>query len=195
MSELLFHTPWWLPVALIGIGGIVFWTGNRRQESNVRNTGMGMILAAAAVMALSYLVETDLEACVRLTKTLVRSVENRDWPTVKSVLSPTTGLSVMGATDVYVNRDEILGGAEHGVEQYGVKNIRILGTTAEQTDTVITITMSILSEQTFTQGFPINTKWQFEWQQSGKNWSMTRITCIQIHNMTGEQAMRQFPRP
>ena len=65
MSELLFHTPWWLPTVLIGIGSFVFWTGNRRQESNVRNTGLGMILAAFVVVALSYFVETDLEAGTR----------------------------------------------------------------------------------------------------------------------------------
>ena len=60
MTELLFHTPWWLPTLLIGAGVILFWTGNQRQETRVRLAGMLLVLAAAVLCTVSYLVDTDI---------------------------------------------------------------------------------------------------------------------------------------
>jgi hypothetical protein len=114
---------------------------------------------------------------------------------MKSLLDPSVSLSVLGFAELYVNRDEILDAAQRGVNEQGVRNVRILSTTAEQTDTLITVTMSIMTEQDRTQGYPITTSWRFEWQRNGKAWSLERITCLRIANMTGESAGRQFPRP
>ena len=100
-----------------------------------------------------------------------------------------------GAAEIYGTRDEIVGGAQDAVDRYGLKNVVILSTTPEQTDTVINITMTIASEQDFTGGRPITTTWQFEWQQQGGDtWALVRITNIKIGNMSGEAAGRQFPR-
>ena len=195
MAELIFDAPWWLPTLLAGVGVVLFWTGNRRQEIRVRNAGLGFLAATIAVAALSYLVATDLEKCVTKSKQLVYSVEKRDWATMKSLLDPGVSLSVLGFTELYVNRDEILDAAQRGVDEQGVKNVRILSTTAERTDTLISVTLSIMSEQDRTQGYPITTSWKFEWQRNGKSWSLQRITCLRIANMTGENAGRQFPRP
>ena len=195
MAELIFDAPWWLPTLLAGVGVVLFWTGNSRQEIRVRNAGLGFLAATIAVAALSYLVSTDLEKCVTKSKQLVYSVEKRDWATMKSLLDPGVSLSVLGFTELYVNRDEILDAAQRGVDEQGVKNVRILSTTAERTDTLISVTLSIMSEQDRTQGYPITTSWKFEWQRNGKSWSLQRITCLRIANMTGENAGRQFPRP
>jgi hypothetical protein len=196
MAQLLFDTPWWLPTLLAFLGIALFWNGNRRQESKVRNAGLAFCLAAVLVLAVSYYVDTDLEKATKESKSLVYAVNARDWNTLKRILSPTTSLHVLGgATEIYGTSAEIIGGAQKAVDQYGLKNVRILSTTPEQTDTVITITMTIVSEQDFTSGRPITTTWQFEWQQSGETWTLTRITNITIGNMSGEAAGRQFPRP
>ncbi|MEO6436945.1 MAG: nuclear transport factor 2 family protein [Tepidisphaeraceae bacterium] len=195
MRELIFHTPWWLPTVLAGIGVFLFWTGNRGREWKVRTAGLALLAAAAVLMALSYIIDTDLEKAVTGSKQLVYSVEKRDWATMKSILDPSVSLSVLGASELYGNRDEMIDAAQRAVDQYGVKNIRILSTDAEQTDTLISVTMTLMSEQDFTRGYPITTSWKFEWQPAGKEWTLVRITCLKIANTSGEQASRQFPRP
>src|SRR5205814_8460775 len=147
MTNLLFDTPWWLPTLLAGVGVVLFWNGNRRQEPRVRNAGLLFVLATIALLALSYFVDTDLERATKNTRRLVHDVEQRDWKDFKSILDPSASLSVFNAFQVYGSHDEIVSGAQRGVERYGVKTVRILpGATAEQTGTVITITMTIYSE-------------------------------------------------
>jgi hypothetical protein len=192
MTQLLFDTPWWMPAMLAGLGIFLFWTGNRRQEAKVRLAGFGFLAAALLVMAVSYFVDTDLEKCTDQSKRLVNAVEQRDWPTMKTILAPQANLSVMGGPFLYDNRDRITEAAQRAVEQHGLKNVRVLSVTPEQTDTLITITMTLMSEQDVTP--VINTVWQLEWQQTGPAWSLDRITCVKIGSLTGENAASQFPR-
>jgi hypothetical protein len=194
MTDLLFDPPWWLATLLIGAGVVLFWNGNRRQETRVRNIGMALVGAAAALLALAYFVDTPLERAVKDTKRLVRAVEATDWNTMRAILDPRTSVSVMNMP-IYDDRDEIITGAKMAVDRYGVKNIRFLSTDAERADTLITITMTLLSEHESIGGRTINTTWQIEWQQSGDTWSMVRIICQKIGNMTGESAGAQFPKP
>src|SRR5262245_35944747 len=98
MSRLLFDTPWWLPTILAGLGVFLFWTGNQRQEKNVRFAGLGMLLAALAVMLLSYFVDTDVEKAVKAAKGMVYAVEQRDWTKLRNILAPNTSLGVFNAT-------------------------------------------------------------------------------------------------
>lgn len=195
LTNLLFDAPWWLPAAVAALGIFVFWTGNRRQESKERNVGAALLLAAVFMLLLSYFVDTDTEKAVKRSKALVNAVEARDWTTMRNTLDPAVSLSMLGANIIYETRDEIINGAKRAVDQYGVKNVHILSTSTEATDQLISVTMSIVSEQDYTMGRPIPTSWKLEWQRSGKDWTLMRITCIKIANLTGESAGRQFPAP
>ncbi len=195
MANLLFATPWWLPTLLIGVGAVLFWNGNRRQESRVRNAGLLFVAVAVVLVTVSYLVDTDLEKATKQTKQLVRDVEERNWSDFKSILDPLASLQVFNAGAIYNSRDEIVAGGQRAVDRYGVKNVRILSTTSEQNDTLITITMTIYSEHEATMGHPITSTWQFEWQQTGDNWALSRIINVKIGNLSANQAGSQFPRP
>jgi len=194
VTRLLFDAPWWLPTTLAFLGIALFWNGNRRSDTKLRNAGLGLLLAAVAVMVTSHFVDTDIEKAEKQSKRLVRSVEQRDWATAKTILDPNTSLHVLGGIQLYDSRDQIIEAAKKGVDQYGLKTERILNTTSEQTDTVIVVTMFLMSEQDAAAVNTITTTWQFEWQQSGETWSLVRITNIKIGNLQGEDAGRQFPR-
>src|SRR4051812_12349549 len=112
MANLLFDTPWWLPTLLVGVGIVLFWNGNRRQETKLRNIGLLLVAAAAGMMAVSYLVDTPLEKAVKQTKLLVNSVETSDWTAMRSILGANTQLSVLGGPAVYESRDEIVDAAK-----------------------------------------------------------------------------------
>ena len=96
MARLLFDAPWWLPTVLVFLGVALFWNGNRRSETKVRNAGLLFVLGAIAVLALSHFVDTDLEKAADGSKRLVRAVEQRDWATLKTTLDPLTSLHVLG---------------------------------------------------------------------------------------------------
>jgi len=194
VARLLFDAPWWLPTVLAFLGVALFWNGNRRSEAKVRNAGLLLVLAAVLVLVVSHFVDTDIEKAEKQSKRLVYAVEQRDWVTLKAILDPLTSLHVLGGMQLYDTRDQIIDAAKRAVDQHGVKNVRVLSTTSEQTDTVITITMFLMSEQDATGGRPLTTTWQFEWQQSGDTWSLVRITNIKIGNLRGDDAARQFPR-
>jgi hypothetical protein len=130
MADLIFDAPWWLPTLLGGIGLYLFWTGNRRRETRVRNAGLGFIAGAVAVLGMSYFVDTDLETAVRKSKQLVDAVEKRDWPRLNSIPSPNVSLWMFGSTELYSNRKQLVAAAQEAVDRYGVKNIRILSTDA-----------------------------------------------------------------
>jgi hypothetical protein len=195
ISELLFHTPWWLPTTIAGIGIVLFIMGNARVEAKVRNAGLGFIALAAVLITVSYLVDTDLEKAVKNTKRLVMAVNDRDWPTMQTLLDPKASLAVMGSGTPYNDRDKIIGGAKAGVDVYGLKNVHITSTDAQQVQTQITVTLDVLTEQDFTQGRPLPSSWQFDWVKTGNGWSMIRITCLKIANAQGNEARRQFPAP
>ena len=195
MRELLFDAPWWLPAVLAFLGIALFWNGNRRQEAKVRNAGLLFLLGAVLVLAVSHFVDTDLEKATKDSKALVYAVEQRDWAKMKVILDPLASLSVSDSLQLYGTRDQIIDAATRAVDEHGLKNVHILSVTPQQTDTLINITMTIASEQDRTQGRPITTTWQFEWQQSGNTWSLVRLINLSIANMRGDEAAKQFPRP
>ena len=195
MARLLFETPWWLPTILAGLGVFLFWNGNRRADTTLRTAGLGFVLAAILVCALSYFVDTDQEKAVKQSKQLVYSVQNQDWATMKTILDPACGLSILGGIPIYDNRDDIIKGAQHAVDKYGLKAVHVLSAAGEQTDTEIRVTLTAMSEQDFTAPRPIPSTWLMDWQQTGKKWSLVRITCVKIANLEGGAAGQQFPRP
>ena len=195
MANLLFDTPWWLPTLLAGCGIVLFWNGNRRQETRLRNVGLLLTVVAVAVMGVSYLVDTDLEKCVKQSKELVYAVEQQDWNKMKVILDPGVAVSVLGAGPFYNGANQTILGAQDAVGRWGFTNARVLSTTANQTDTIITVAMSLLTEHDKSPVPTINTAWEFEWQQTGDTWALVRITNLQIGNLKGDAAGAQFPRP
>src|SRR4051794_9034769 len=179
ISELLFHTPWWLPLIIAGVGVFVFVSGNKRQEPGTRRGGLIIMLCALALIGVSYVVDTDVEKCVKQSRQLVKALEARDWKTSESLMAPNCGLNVLNS-QIYPSRQKILDGAKTAFERYGLKSARILPSVeAVQTDALVTVSIDVLTEQEAT-GFPITSGWQLEWSKFGKDWKLTQIVNIKI---------------
>jgi hypothetical protein len=191
MTDLLFSTPWWLPTAIIVAGVFVFVTANARQISGARNVGAGLVLLAFVLMLVSYLVETDKERVVRQSRELVKSVEQRDWPKMRSLLDPQVSLAIVGAS-IYNDREQLVQGAQHSVDQHGLKSVVITSLDAERAQSVITVDIDVLSEQDATMGRPVPSSWQFDWEKRGKDWVLDKITCLKIANEQGTQMQGRF---
>lgn len=180
MTELLFDTPWWLPTLFAGVGVVLFITGNNRQESKVRSAGIALAALALLLLAVSYFVDTPREKVIKDTRRLVSAVEKRDWPTMTALLDPRCTL------EKYGSRDEIVKAAQEASERFNITSIRITSLVAEQTDTLITVTLSVVSEQDLTMGHPYPTSWQLDWQQTANGWSLRNINVLESQ-MPGSQ--------
>ena len=87
MAELLFNS-WWLPVTLLVLGGIVWYTGNRMVDSRVQRVGVAFLSVGFLFVMLNVLVDTDVKRVKRNSLTLVRSVFEEDWKRTESLLDP-----------------------------------------------------------------------------------------------------------
>jgi hypothetical protein len=172
---------------------IVFLSGNKRQMTGARNTGAGLIVLAVLVILVSYFVETDKERVTRQSRELIHAVNDRDWNKMRSLLDPRVSLAVLSST-IYADRDQLVKGAQMAVDQYGLKSVTITSLDTQQTQTVITVNVDVLTVQDFSMGRPIPSSWQFEWEQSGKEWSLFRITCLKVANEQGPQVQSRFPK-
>jgi hypothetical protein len=195
MANLLFDTPWWLPTLLAGVGVILFWNGNRRQEVRLRNIGMLLMGAAVVLCTVSYFVDTDLEKCIKRSKQFAHDVEKQDWTDLKPMLDTNATVDVINGPLIYTSRDAIVDGAKAAVDRYGVKNVRILSTESEQTSSIITVRLAVLSDHDNAGVGTINTGWQFEWRKLDGQWAIVHITNLKIGNQSGDAAGVHFPKP
>jgi hypothetical protein len=195
MLNLLFDTPWWLPTLFCGVGAVLFRNGNRRQEAKVRNIGLLLLGCTVALLAVSYFVDTQMEKCLKASRQLCYNVQRQDWNAMRATLDPNVAVALLGGSQLYSGREQTVRAAQDSVARFGLRSVRILGSDAEQTGSIITITLAAFTEHDNAMVNAINSDWEFEWQQVGGQWSLVRITCLRIGNRTGESAGQQFPRP
>ena len=120
MNDLLFDTPWWLMILLIGGGGYVWYTGNTRMEKPSKIAGIALAAVAVVLMLTSWLVVTDKEYVEQHTRQIVDTVNHRDWSKLESLLDPQTSLE-----GVYSNRAQIIDGARKTVDTIGFTSASI----------------------------------------------------------------------
>lgn len=194
MTNLLFATPWWLPTAIIVAGMVVFVSGSARQITGARNAGLGLLLLAILLIAVSYFVETDRERVTRQTWELIKAVEARDWTALKSHLDARVNMAAIAGIPIYGNRDALVQGAQSAVERYGLKSVAITSLDSRQDASDITVSADVFSIQEATMGRPVPSSWQFEWSKSGDEWMLFRMTCLKIGDQNVSQIRELFPK-
>jgi hypothetical protein len=194
-THLLFETPWWLPTVVVLVGTVLFSTANKRGERKLRNIGLAVAALGIGLALLSYFVDTDQERAVKRTKELVAAFEKRDWVTLRSLLHPRVTLGIANVpVTLYSDRDQIVARAQDAAERYNFHSITITSMDARQDQTLITVSLNLLSIQEQTGGRPITSTWEFDWLQSADGWSLYKIRAIQVANQQAERIEPMFPR-
>ena len=186
MNDLVFDTPWWLPTVIAIAGAWMLTDGNRRGRDGLRNAGAAVFLAAVALVAVSFFVDTDKETCLKRTGALVDSVEKQDWPRFASLLDDNTSFAG------YSGKSEMVDGAKRSAALIGLKKAYVTSKTARQTDTLITVAFDAASEQDMPP-YPVRSSWEVDWQQRGERWLLYRVTLVAVNGQPADAAVGRLP--
>jgi len=178
MSELLFHISWWILAAAVG-GIAAFVVGNRRLDKKMQRIGLAVVVLAAVLGLLRFFFPTPRERMEMRTRAIVRAVDHGDWNALKSLLDADT--AVCNRTRLLVaGRDNIVQMTRGNCEHFHVQSVSVLGMESRQTDTDVTVSLEVYSEQDPTLGRPETSSWQMDYEQSGSDWVLDKITLLRI---------------
>jgi len=174
-SQLLFETPWWLLtlVAIVAIALLV--SGNNRQKNQLKVAGFIVLALGIALAAVSFFVDTPREKAIKGTRAFVHAVVDRDQNTIRSLLHPNA--SLLGW-----NKEDIVYGAKQYADDFNLKDAMITHLDAVQTDTLVTVDLSVISQHPGGK-LPydnMSSSWQITWMDTGTGWLMKDIRPIQI---------------
>jgi hypothetical protein len=192
MNELLFHSSWWL-LACVAAGGVGFFiAGNRRLDKNLERLGLAIFTLAVLLALLRYFFPTARERMEIRTRGIVSAVDHRDWDKLSSLLDEDT--AVCGPAQVLkAGRTQIVAATKAAVDVYKLESLNIIGLDSNQTETVITVSIEVLSMHADTADHPITSSWQFQYQQSGDQWILQKITVLRIGSDTGQDFSPRLP--
>ena len=193
LTDYLFNTPWWLPAILVGVGAVVFYVANNRVDRRNRTIGLLIVFVGVLVAVTSYFVNTDLEKAEDRTRNVVNAVDRRDWDALKSLLDPSTSVGISSAVTLYRGPEQIATKAREASERHGFKSVDVTGMTSRQDQTLITISIGVVSVQDAV-GAPITSRWEFDYIQASDGWFLNEIRAVQIGQSQGEQMEHMFPR-
>ena len=192
----VFSPPWWLPAIIVAVGAALWFSGNKRTDKTLKAVGLGVVLLGAALAAVSYFVETKVERVTRQSRELVKSVLDRDWKKMESLLDPKVTLKVQGApfSLQYGDRADIIRGAKAGVERIGLGSATVTSIEVQDSGPQLTASMRIFSSHQGLDGRPTPSDWQIVWEDPGRGWVVTEVTLIQFGQLRGDDAKGQLPR-
>ena len=193
MQELLFDPAWWMPLIGVIVGVAVFLSGNARQRNGPRSLGLTVVLLSVGWYVMAWFVETPLEICTRQTREFAADVQNRDWPKLAKLLDSQVSLGVPN-NEVYANKEELLHGVQTGVQNYGLKAVHVLSLTPFPHGTIITIDMTVWTEQDSALAPSLTSSWEMQWAHEGTGWLLQQVTCLRIGDQSVNQLGGNFPR-
>jgi hypothetical protein len=164
MLDWFYEIPLWIPVTLAIGGLILFWTGLQRLEARLRVAGMIVVIAAIALGAASWILESDREIVERQTRELLASIDKRDWNKTEQLLHPDFAIAGFG------NRQQILADLKRYSQEYELQNVRVFNVKAAKPNPKIIATLTMLAELQKSPTGLIG--WQLEWEKTSAGWQL-----------------------
>jgi hypothetical protein len=186
--DYLLHMPWWVATLIAIVGLWLLVVGNRRSDKTLGRVGAAVLIAAVALGILGFFYLTPLQKAEARTKAIIHDVEQKNWTDLRSLLDDQTVVQAVGHV-MAAGRDECVARVQKADDFYGVKSIWIMSTDGMQTDTLITITVTVMSQQDYTGGQGVESTWQLDFQENESRWELEKITLIRIG---GEDAQHPY---
>lgn len=180
-SDLLFYAAWWMLAVIAGGGIFALVAGLRRLDKKLQRLGIALILIAGVLGTLRLIFPTDREKLEKRSRQLVQAVDHQDWNALRNLLDQNTVVGFK-AHIAAAGRDAIVASIKENCDRYTLKSVSVIGIESEQTETLITVPLVVYSVQDFTQDRPVTSTWQLDYQQSGDQWILEKITLLRIGN-------------
>jgi len=178
MSELLSRTSWWILAAAVG-GIAAFVVGIRRLDKKLQRIGIAVVVVATVLGLLRFFFPTARERMEMRTRALVRAVDHGDWNALNSLLDAHTIVCTRSGV-LAVGRDNIVQKTRANCEHFRVQSVLVLSLESQQAQTDITVSLEVYSEQDPTLGRPETSSWQLDYEQSGDDWVLEKITLLRV---------------
>ena len=191
MIDLLFDTPWWLPVAIIAAGVTLFLGGNKRLETRMRNAGLAVAGVGLLLALISYLVDTDKEKVIDRSRQLVQAVVAREWQATEALLDPAAAFTYSGLS--YGDRKAIIEAAQRGTQSAGLSSATVTDVGTQRIGSVYTTSLRIFSVQEKAGGIQTPSDWELDWKKTDQGWVVIDIRLIQFGKLSPEAAKQNLP--
>jgi hypothetical protein len=177
LRDLLLHTPWYIALLIILAGGGLSRWGNRRQDKALLRVGLTILVVGFVLGAVGLLFPSDREKMEKRTGQIVAAVDKSDWTSLASLVDDRTAVGTI-ARQVAAGRNELVEQVKKAREKWSVQSVTSSGIQSVQNDSLITVTLSVYA-QTADSG-PSLSSWQFDYQESGNDWMLEKITLIRV---------------
>jgi hypothetical protein len=189
--QYVLHMPWWVAL-LIAVGGAwLFVLGNRRLDKTLRRMGAVVVAAAIILGLVGFFWLTPLQKAVGKTKQLIHDVDRQNWTDLGAQLDDQT-LVQAGSRTMAEGRDDCVNRVKSAYDRYGVKSVWILSVDGAQTESIITVTAVVVSQQDATGGQGVTSTWQLEYEQDGSQWLLQKIILIRVGGEDGQHPINPF---
>jgi hypothetical protein len=194
MTDLLFDTPWWLPVALAAVGVMLFLSGNRRQQAGLRNAGVAVFGLAILIVLLTIFVDTPKKIARRQSTALIEAAVAGDWTKFQSLLAAGADLRLLGSPPMYDNAADLTEAAKTGAASVHLREAHMRSLHVDQSGSVVTASFDLVTEQDDAVAPMMDSSWQFDFQQENGNWHIREIRALNIGQLDEAEAAQRLPR-
>lgn len=191
ITDYLLHTPWWAAALIAAVGVALFFSANRRQDTTLQRVGIAIFAVGVVLGVLAQLFPTEQAKLERRTRELVSAADHKDFKRLASLLDADTALSAIVDVDratqvsgaplnIAAGRGAIVAAVQQAMQRFSVTSVSVTGIDSQQTDTLITVYVQVISRQDVTEDRPVPSTWQLDFQQEGDDWDLERITLTRV---------------
>ena len=167
----LAEIPWYIPAVLLLAGAVLLYTGSSRLDRKMTRAGLSAVLLGLLAMGVSWLLVSDRERVMGLTRQLVKAVEARDWAKMESLMHP----NAMAFT-VFKGRDVVVNATRLGVERIELKSVTVTSMSTRPDGDELTALLGVYS--TAKSEANVLTNWELDWAKRDGRWQLIEIRGI-----------------
>ena len=189
MTEWLFDAPTLVlaPLALAAVMSVGF--GLLRGDRRVGRIGLIAVGVLIVWGAMSYLVQTPVEAALARTRRLAADFDAQDWPAFGKLIDPETRFYGR------LKGQQITEAARLTHDATGASGVSVLSARATRDGEAISVTMRVLSRHDRAQLRSVVTLFRFDFHRRGGQWKLEAIEPLPTESFDAPAYLRFLVMP
>jgi predicted PurR-regulated permease PerM len=184
--EFVLHPPLWAAVFLVIVGFAVFVIATRRLDRTLGRVGIGLLLLGILAGIVGWFFPSERAQMETRTRDMVAAINASDWQKLQTFIDLQTTLATPSQS-IISGKGNITNLTKHVCRTFGVKSVSVYRISSIRTETLITVTVGVYSEQDISQGRPIFSNLQLDFAQNGNDWVLQTITILSVDQRSGDE--------